>query len=132
MQVLERVGREERCFAAEGRTLLRVRYPVAKGESAAEQHVRALCAALLDFAERELYPAASAELAALRAVGRGFAFSPHRYEITLKASPVRGHIAVKLHTVYRRAGAESERRVLHMRWSADGAVQYARGIMRFL
>ena len=109
-----------------GREVLRLEARFPCGESPAERHVRALCEALCDFAERELFARAAAELERCAGEGRGYAFVAYTLRISFKITPVKRRFLLELAATYARGREVIFHRALPMLWSADGEIQYKR------
>lgn len=107
-----------------GREVLRTVAQLPVGERAMEVHLRAMVQALVEYAARELYPTASAELQAAVDAGCGYRFLPHVYHIGVDARPARGCIRVVLTVRHTQGELCHAQRVLEMRWSPDGVYQY--------
>ncbi len=106
------------------REVLCISYERLDGETPLAKHVSALCDALGEYAERAVFPAAAEELRALAEGGRGYAFCPHTYAVTVRVKKHAGALRVMLTATHTQGSTVSSRRVLRMRWSADGALQY--------
>ena len=106
-----------------GIEVLRVTVCYPLGESAAEAHVRALCAALVRYAEQMLLARAAAELEQAVREGRGFCFVRHAYDVSFSSSERGRALAVCVTATLTAQGEQQKKRLLCMRWTRDGAFQ---------
>lgn len=109
-----------------GNEVLRISYPVIRGETPAAQHTAALVAALVTYAKGIAADTAGEALSAAAKSGHLFDFVRHTYRIAVQVTANAGHTAVTL-TAHHAAGDT----VLHtytltMYWSADESLQCKR------
>ena len=96
------------------------------GDCAAARHASELAAALLAHAEREYFPAAASELEGLVRAARGYAFKPHRLQLTVCLDPAGAGLCMRTSLCYTVGGEVRLAQSTHSFWTADGAYRLRR------
>ena len=109
-----------------GCEVLRIVVREPTGESVAEAHVRALCAALEQYAREALLRVAAGELLLAVREGRGFGFLRHAYTVSFSAKRVRRAVLCRVWSDWEHNGVRNTHS-LTMRWTLDGSAQLGKG-----
>ena len=120
---MEKEKRSLRVLRHGGREAMRILLTVPTGESRMARHMRDLADHLADFAERELFPDSCLELERAVNEGKGYRFSPRRFEVFFTEKISLHGIVVTLVARYTAGERLMSEHALPMLWTRDGAWQ---------
>ena len=120
---LQITGTAQNIFRTGGMEILLVTAPNIKGQTPLALHCKALIGALCTYAEEALLPAASHALKTALAARRLFAFSRHKFCISLETVQEKAGVICTLRTSLWVGEQCTDTQELRMRWTADEQVQ---------